>query len=59
MLWIFFILANIISLILVIFGITYKKYEFSLAGAILFMVIGIAVFGTGLEIPTGWVINAI
>jgi hypothetical protein len=57
MLWTFFVLGNLIAIFLLLFGLHFKKYEFAMAGAFLFLVIGIAVFSGGLGIPSGWVVS--
>lgn len=46
----------IISVALILFGISQKKWAFAFAGSILLMTIGISILGTGLEIPTGIVV---
>lgn len=56
MLWIIFIMFMIISVALILFGISQKKWAFAFAGSILLMTIGISILGTGLEIPTGIVV---
>lgn len=54
MLWLLFVLFMIISLILIYFGISQKKWAFAFAGAVMLLTIGISILGTGLDIPVGW-----
>jgi hypothetical protein len=54
MLWIIFIMFMIISVALILFGISQKKWAFAFAGSILLLVIGISILGTGLDVPIGW-----
>lgn len=54
MLWILFLILNIMSVFLLLFGLQFKKYEFSIAGSILLLIIGISIFGFGINIPIGW-----
>ncbi len=44
----------IISVALILFGISQKKWAFAFAGAVLLLTIGISLLGTGLDIPIGW-----
>lgn len=51
--WILFILFLIISVGLILFGISEKKWAFAFAGSILLLAMGIAILGTGLDLPSG------
>lgn len=57
MIWILFLLFMFISIGLLIFGISQKKWEFAFAGSVLLLCIGIAILGTGLDLPTGWLLG--
>jgi hypothetical protein len=43
------------SLFLLLFGLYFKKYEFAIAGSILLLIIGLSIFGFGINIPVGWI----
>jgi len=57
MLWIIFVLFMIISVALILFGISQKKWAFAFAGSVLLLAIGISLLGTGLDIPVGYVVS--